>query len=133
MKPSQLKCLYKFKYVHALRNRDSFSYQIKPRNNFLDYFNYYVEQRTDCLRFEFNSVSSRFFLGLNSFDVVAYDSFLRTDLITCNIYIVESCYQSFYVLIAFDFVTVSRHIEEYKKLTNSTFFVIVVVVILFFK
>ena len=100
-------CLYQFKFIYPLANKNFYNYDLTALNNYADSKTFYVNKTLDCLSvqlqegFEANRVN---FLssGMHVFNVTVNDSFKRTDRATCSIYVIKSCNQLNYVMTGYD-------------------------------
>ena len=100
-------CLYQFKFIYPLENKNYYNYNLTPLNNYADSKTFYVNKTIDCLSvkliegLEANKVNY-FSMGLHAFNVTVNDNFKRTDTVTCSMYIIRSCNQLSYVVTGFD-------------------------------
>ena len=106
--PLEIMCLYQFKFIYPLENKNYYNYELVPINNRGDSKTFYVNKTIDCLSIklleglESGDVTSRnytnyFSLGLHLFNVTVLDNYKRTDSVTCSIYITKSCEQRSFV------------------------------------
>ncbi len=105
--PLNMLCLYQFKFIYPLENKNYYNYEIVPLNNYGDTKTFYVNKTIDCLSVKLtegletnrvNYIST----GLHVFNVTVNDNYKRADKLTCSIYVIKSCNQLSYVITNYD-------------------------------
>ena len=116
-------CLYQFKFIYPLENKNFYNYEIVPLNNFGDTKTFYVNKTIDCLSVKLTEGLEKkrinyFGTGLHAFNVTVNDYYKREDKITCSVYIIKSCNQLSYLITGYD---AKKTLANKQKFLRSDF------------